>query len=177
MRHYLLCVLLLSACTIHGQIYSTIDGNASFTSYAPLEIINASSESLVGVLDSDKNQFAFKIFIKSFSGFNNPMQRIHFYENYLETDTYPESKFTGKIIEEILEGKGTYRAKGILEIHGIQNEVIINVELLKSNDDVQFNSKFSILLRDYQIDIPRIVEQKIAKEINVHVSGMLRIRE
>ncbi len=53
--------------------------------------------------------------MESFQGFNSTLQREHFNENYIESDKYPEARFSGKVIEDIDFSKdGTYiiRAKG-----------------------------------------------------------------
>jgi hypothetical protein len=54
--------------------------------------------------------------MRSFQGFNSPLQKEHFNENYVESDKFPEASFKGKIIEDQdLTVDGTYelRAKGI----------------------------------------------------------------
>ncbi len=115
--------IALSSFRGHSQdnIYRTQTGNITFRSEAPLEIITAASNQLEGLLDHKLMTFAFVVPIISFKGFNNGLQQQHFYENYLEASRYPESSFTGKIIETVdLTKPGTYnvRAKGQLTIHG-----------------------------------------------------------
>ena len=162
------------ALLLQGQIYSTNEANVKFTSEAPLEIIKAESDHLKGALDLTNKTFAFKLYIKSFDGFNSPLQKVHFYENYLEVKTHPESIFKGKILENIdLQSSKTYRAKGVLNIHGISKEVIIDVYLEPKKEGFLFSAQFDAQLKDYKIDLPRIVYQKIAEIINVAVSGEL----
>ena len=94
-------------------------GTVSFTSDAPLEIIKASSDKLVGALDTKKKEFYFRVNMSTFYGFNSALQREHFNENYMESHKYPKTTFKGKIIEDIDFTKaGTYniRAKGKLNI-------------------------------------------------------------
>src|SRR6478735_5467738 len=113
-------LIVMITCTGFLQtpaIYQTVSGTISFRSEAPLELIRASSDQLIGLLDNDKKNFSFKINIRSFQGFNSPLQKEHFNENYLESDKYPEASFKGKIIEDIdLDKDGVYevRAKGEL---------------------------------------------------------------
>ena len=109
-------------------IYLTTSGRIDFRSDAPLEIIRASSNDLLGLIDISKNNFSFKVVIRSFQGFNSPLQKEHFNENYLESDKYPDASFKGKIIEDAdLTVDGTYevRAKGNLTIHNVTQERII----------------------------------------------------
>src|SRR5262245_21481143 len=65
---------------------ATSTGIISFRSDAPLEVIKATSEKLHGRIDPVRRTFAFKVLIRSFEGFNSPLQQVHFYENYLESD-------------------------------------------------------------------------------------------
>src|SRR5258706_14622796 len=84
-------VIIMITCTGFLQpstLYQTINGKISFKSEAPLELIRASSDQLIGLLDNDKKNFSFKINIRSFQGFNSPLQKEHFNENYLESDKY-----------------------------------------------------------------------------------------
>lgn len=177
MFYKIFTILLLFGYNSYAQTYSALNASVTFNSTAPLEIIIASSNELNGALNMANNSFAFKLYVKSFEGFINPLQKVHFYENYMETDSYPLSIFKGKILEPITQGKGQYRAKGSLEIHGVEKEVIIDVELDVDNKQIEFSSEFEILLLDYDIEIPRIVEQKIAKVIQVKTSGILIERE
>jgi len=161
-----------------GQIYNTNLGTVKFKSEAPLEIIKAESDQLKGALNLDKKAFAFKLFIRTFDGFNSPLQKEHFYENYLEVKKYPESIFKGKILEDIdTESVKDYRAKGVLSIHGITNEIIIDVHLEPSEKGFLFSSNFDVALKDYKIELPRIVYQKIAEIINIEVFGELILNE
>ncbi|HMS69521.1 MAG: YceI family protein [Saprospiraceae bacterium] len=171
----LVCLCCLNTLVV-GQIYSTNTGTLRFVSEAPLELIKAESKELQGALNIEKKTFAFKLMIKSFKGFNSPLQQEHFYENYLEAQSYPQAVFTGKVLETIKEGKGNYRAKGDLTIHGVTKEVIIEVNLIVEAKTVDFKADFAVALQDYHIELPRIVYQKIAEVIEVTVEGQLQLR-
>lgn len=158
------------------QIYATNDGLVHFVSDAPLEIIEANSDQMQGLVDIKKKIFAFKLYVKSFDGFNNPLQQIHFYENYLEAEAYPIATFKGKILEPIKKGKAKYRAKGILEIHGKPVERIIEVAITLNDNNLDYTSQFEVLLEDHDIELPQIVYQKISKAIQISVTGKMQIR-
>ena len=150
-------------------------GSVDFKSDAPLEMIEASSQNLKGVIDPANNRFAFSIPIKSFQGFNSPLQREHFNENYMESDKYPTATFEGKIIENIdysVNGKHIIRAKGALTIHGVTQERIIRSELEVKEGTFHVTSQFTVLLKEHDISIPKIVNQKIAEEIFVEVKAV-----
>lgn len=175
---YILIILFASIYSInYGQIYTTIDGDVQFISDAPLEVIQASSDQMQGVLDIEQKAFAFKMYIKSFEGFNNPLQQVHFYENYMEANEFPIATFKGKILESITPEKRNYRAKGIMEIHGKSVERIIEVNLTITDNLIIYNSKFTVPLADHNIKLPRIVYQKIAEEIIVSISGEMKVKQ
>ena len=95
----------------------------------------------------------------------------------MESDEHPIATFTGKIIEDIEADQTKYRAKGILEVHGIKNEVIIPVIIKFGSENVPFESSFQVRLEDHEITIPKLVYQKIAEVIDVKVVGDLILRE
>jgi hypothetical protein len=162
-----------------GSIYQTVNGIVSFRSEAPLELIRASSDQLIGLIDIDKKIFSFKIPMRSFQGFNSPLQREHFNENYMESDKYAEASFKGKIIEDqdlTIDGTYELRAKGTLTIHGESQERIIKSDVTISNKKITVKSNFSVLLTDHNIPIPKVVYQKLANEIKVEINTTLEPR-
>lgn len=156
------------------NVYQCVKGRIHFRSDAPLEIIEARSNRLRGVIDPANQQFAWTVEINTFEGFNSPLQREHFNENYMETSKYPGSTFTGKIIEKInFEQDGSYpvRAKGKLLIHGVEQERIIKGTLEVKGQKLRIQATFTVPLTDHNITIPKIVHQKIAEEITVTVEA------
>ncbi|TAH42028.1 MAG: YceI family protein [Bacteroidetes bacterium] len=157
--------------------YYTNTAKVNFNSDAPQELIKASSNSLRGLIDVEKKTFVYKVLIRTFTGFNSALQREHFNEKFLESEKYPEALFTGKIIEDInFDTPGTYtiRAKGKLIIHGVEQERIIKTELTIKGGEIVFSSKFTVLLADFNIKVPKVVHEKIASEISVDVEGILK---
>ncbi len=166
-----LCFLVMASIA-DAQVYITRNGRIDFYSNAPLEIIHAHSDKLKGVLDLPKKTFAFSIKIRSFEGFNSPLQREHFNENYMESDKYPEAVFEGKVIEDMsfkADGKQTVRAKGILMMLNVKKEIIIPVELKTEGSVITAFAQFNLVPKDFGIRIPKIVHEKIASEIDVEV--------
>lgn len=182
MKKQILILIPFFLFTVIGSgqtnIYKTTEGRITFKSEAPLETIIASSSKLEGAIGNDDLSFAFLVPILSFNGFNNGLQRQHFYENYLEASKYPQASFTGKIIEFVDFTKpGTYivRAKGQLKIHGRTKERIIKVELTSTGTVITARAQFMVPLMDHQIEVPKIVNQKIAQEIAVTIRATLSI--
>lgn len=149
-------------------------GKIDFYSKAPQEEIKAISDKLHGLINLHENSFAFVVDINSFDGFNNPLQKIHFNENYMESGLYPQAKFYGKIIDQInydVVEDEIIRVKGNFDIHGTIQERILTVRIFRKNGILHFDSEFFISLEDFKISVPRIVHQKLSTEIKVHVKG------
>jgi len=156
------------------NIFQVTKGKIAFKSDAPLELIEASSNDLKGLINFTSGSFAFSVSINSFQGFNSSLQREHFNENYMESEKFPKATFTGKIIESIdlaNSGEVTIRAKGKLNIHGIEQERIIRSTLNIQNNKLTIKSNFSVLLQEHNITIPKVVQQKIAEEIYVTIEA------
>ena len=174
----LLCLPLLAQA--QGSVYTVSSGEIHFNSNAPKELIEARSKDLKGIVDLQHKTFAFKIDVRSFAGFNSPLQREHFNENYMETPQYPEASFAGKIIEDIdLSKEGTYtiRAKGKLNVHGLQQERIIKATITNKEGKIKLVSEFVVSLADHDIKIPRVVYDKLAPDINVRVNATLQSKK
>jgi hypothetical protein len=175
----LACIILsLSlAAQVYGQEEMQIEkSQISFTSNAPLEIIKASSTELKGAIIPSTNQFAFKVLVKSFVGFNNRLQMEHFNEKYLESESYPWATFSGKIIEPVdfsTDGVYDVRAKGELEIHGQKQTRIIRCKINVRNGIAKVDTDFIVPLSDHNISIPRIVSEKIANQIEVSIHASM----
>lgn len=176
---YLIILLLITTTAVaqnNENIFFTRSGEIFFKSEAPLELITASSSEVRGVIDVKKNTFAFSVPVKSFEGFNSPLQKEHFNENYMESDKFPAATFNGKIIEDIdynQDGTHTIRAKGILSVHGVEQERIIRGDINVKNGVIYVKSNFIVLLEEHNIKVPKIVFQKISPEIQVEISAQL----
>ena len=169
-----LCIQLSLTVTVKAQVFQMNNGTVDFRSEAPLEIIKASSSELKGLIDFTQGTFAFSIPIISFKGFNSALQREHFNENYMETERYPRATFAGKLIEQVditRDGEYAIRAKGKLIIHGVEQERIIPSTVIVKDGKVSVQSSFSVLLVDHNIDIPKVVQHKIAETIFVEIKA------
>ena len=176
-KMYLILGCMFLSWHLTGQkeaLYITQNGTVRFSSEAPLELIEAASDELQGVIDPTSNTFAFSVSVNSFKGFNNALQAAHFHENYMESSRYPSATFVGKIIEKVdLNVDGLYfvRAKGQLELHGATKERIIKCCVKVEGEKMTTHARFTLLLEEHHIDVPKIVHQKIATEIIVDMEA------
>jgi len=171
----ILLLINLELCA-QSSLYRCDNGKVSFVSDANLEIIEASSDALKGILDPEKNRFAFSIGIISFTGFNSALQLEHFRENYMEVSQYTTATFEGRLIERVnLSEAGSHklRAKGKMTIHGVSQEIIISCFLISDQSSISAQVSFNISLADYNISIPKVVNRKVAEEIIITVNAVL----
>ena len=178
MRLYLFSFLLFFSSQTIAQdidrIYVVNEGRLDFKSEAPLEIIQASSKATKGLINFTKETFAFSVAINSFQGFNSALQREHFNENYMESDKFQKATFAGRLIDKIdpdRDGTFSIRAKGKLNIHGVEQERIIQATLTIKGSSIEINSVFSVPLEEHNIAIPKVVQQKIAETIHVELNA------
>ena len=173
MRIWLLGLIVCITCPLFSQNGKiAFKGTVSFTSEAPLEIIEASSSHLTGIMDTLTRKFAFSVKLTTFEGFNSALQKEHFHENYMESTLFPTLQYSGTLLDVPdlrKNGSQSVRTKGIFQIHGIKKERILNHKIVVRNGLIQIESAFTLRLSDYDISIPKIVDKKIAEEVAIKV--------
>jgi hypothetical protein len=164
---------VLIVTSLNAQKYITRSGYINFFSSTPIEDIKADNYSVSSALDAATGDLVFKVTITDFE-FEKKLMQEHFNENYMESDKFPSATFSGKItnIDAIdFSTNGRYKAnvKGDMTIHGVTKNIETQGEFTVSGEKVFGKSEFIILPADYDIEIPRLVRNKIAKEILVKV--------
>lgn len=169
-------LFLALAAQAQGKYY-TKSGKINFYSEAALEDIEARNKSAVCVLDTKSGALQFSVLMKGFEFENEEMQE-HFNDDYLESNTYPKAEFKGLITNNAAINytkPGTYPAqvKGLLTIHGVTKEVQTTGTVTVDENAVKTTSTFHILVADYNIKIPSLVKDKIAKKVKIVVDSKL----
>jgi len=172
MKTYIIAIVLWTvvATPLCGQSYRTVESSVSFYSSAPLEDIKADNEEVIGVFNAATGAIAFVVQIKGFQFAKSLMQQ-HFNENFMESDKYPRATFEGRLSGYNLNASGKQDAsvKGKMTIHGVTREMEIDGEF-EVKDGLKMKAVFPIELEDHDIDIPKILFQKIAEEVEVTVN-------
>lgn len=169
---FALWIVAVGASAQDQAILKLTRSEVTFTSEAPLETIRATNARSVGALDIRSRTFAVQVPIASFEGFNSPLQREHFNENYLLSGTYPKCVFQGRIIETLdllVPGGYAVRAKGLFTLKDRSVERIIPCQVIVSEKGVRVTALFDVSLDEHGIRVPRIVQQKIAATVQVKV--------
>ena len=165
----LVCFLLINNLKAQDR-YLTKQGTISFFSHSPVEDIEAVNNQVLSIVDIETGDVAISVLMKSFM-FEKSLMQEHFNENYVESDKFPKAKFKGKIIDfENLENKNKVSIQGDLTIHGITKEVKVDANIEIDNDNLVLNGVFTVLVADYQIKIPSVVKNNIAKTIEITFS-------
>ncbi len=171
-----ICTLLVFVfLQITAQKYYTKEGVISFYSNAPLEKITATNTKATSIFDMETGAIEWAILIKAFE-FKKALMEEHFNENYLESSKYPKSTFKGTIknIQQIDFSKdGEYMTNivGRLTIHGVEKEVSTEAKFTVSNGKIIGQSELTVLVADYNIDIPALVRDNIAKEVLINIEA------
>ena len=161
--------------------YYTREGHIHFKSEAKLEIIEANNYKVNSVLDLGTGNIEFAVLIKAFE-FKKALMEEHFNENYLESKDYPKSIFKGKLIgtDSIIDKKdGVYQVQveGELTLHGVTKELKVPANLTVDNGIVKAESSFTLRVEDFDIKIPAVVTDNIAREISVNVTINYKLLE
>ena len=175
MKHLIFSVIILSLVTsVNAQKFMTKNGFISFYGHTPMEDIKADNNQVASVLDISTGELVFQVLIKSFH-FDRALMEEHFNENYMESDKFPKATFKGKItnLQSVnFKKNGTYdvSVEGDLTIRDATNKVNAKGTIEVISGGINASSKFLISPEDYKINIPGVVREKIAKNLEVTVT-------
>jgi polyisoprenoid-binding protein YceI len=171
----LIMILSFISAAYSQNKYVAKETTIMFFSKTSVENIFATNKAAASVIDFDKNVFAFSVPIKSFI-FDKALMQEHFNENYMESDKYPNGTFKGKIegkYDLSKDGEYEVNAVGTLDIHGVKQERTIPAKIIVKAGVISIKSNFKIKLVDHKIEVPNVVNQKIAETIDVSVQGVM----
>ncbi len=158
-----------------SQIYLANNKAAQikFFSTTPVENIDATNDAVTSILNTSTDSVGVKVPINAFI-FPKSLMQEHFNENYMESAKYPTAKFSGKINEKVDYTKnGEYKVTctGTLTIHGVAQPTTISGTLKINEGKVHLDSKFAVKLKDFKIEVPKLVFQNIAESIDVTMTA------
>lgn len=153
-------------------MYITRTGFVGFYSKTPLEDVQAENKQVYAVVDVGKNSMAFTMLMTNFI-FPRKLMQDHFNENYVESDKFPKAVFSGTFTGNVDTHKdGVYpvTVKGQLGLHGVMRTVETPATIEIKDGKLIGKATFKVKPEDYNIKIPSIVVEKIAKEVTVTVN-------
>ena len=175
MKTFLLitAIIVASVTTSHAQILMTKNGKISFFSTTAMENIDAVNNQVGSVVDKKSGSLRFSVQVTGFL-FKKALMQEHFNEDYMESGKYPTATFKGSItdiskVDFSKDGNYTVNVAGDLTLHGVTNKVTVPGTISIADGKVNATSTFNILLADYKIDIPKMVQNNISKTIEIKV--------
>jgi polyisoprenoid-binding protein YceI len=175
MKNRLLTVLLIWAGHESVAQFKFIDraGEARFFSASQIENIEAINKQALSVLDIQTGEIQAAVLMKSFA-FEKALMQEHFNENYVESDKYPKATFKGKIlnlkaIDFTQEGTYVLQVEGEMSLHGVTRPVSLKAEANITKGVILATAEFYLAVKDFNIDIPRLVVNNISEKIRVNV--------
>jgi polyisoprenoid-binding protein YceI len=181
MKNLIVIFLVIATIgTVNAQtIYSTKTGSASFFSKTSIRDINAKNDKVGVVLNTATNEMVFVVSIKNFV-FPDALMQEHFNETYMESDKYPNANFSGKFNEKIdysKDGVTNVTATGKLKIHNVEHEVTEKGTITIKDGKIILHAEFTVELKDYNIEIPKVVFDDIAKTILIKIDTPLTLHK
>lgn len=142
-----------------------------------IEPVEATNDVVTAVLNADNGEFASLALVTGFR-FKNSLMEEHFNENYIESETYPKAIFKGKLLGFDLSSLSNtpkeFEVDGKLELHGKEKQVKTVVSLHQLDGAIVMKGSFAVAPSDFDIEIPSIVKNKIAKQVNVFLNFNLK---
>ena len=166
---YITIYIILSVQTVFAQDkYFTKQGSLSFFSHSLVEDIKADNNQVLSITDTATGEMAVQLLMRSFQ-FKKALMREHFNENYVESYKYPKALFRGRIMNYNERKEKSFEAEitGTLTVHGIEKEITTIANITKSTDGIILTGDFVVKVADFDIKIPAIVVNNIAKNIKI----------
>lgn len=160
---------------VSAQIFMLDNSTIRFFSDALIEDITATNANAQGLINFGDKSFSFRVPIKNFE-FAKELMKEHFNENYMESEKFPYGIFKGAINGNFdLSKDGTYEvtAEGVLTIHGVEQKRALPAKLIVQGNVLSLESVFLVKLVDHDVEIPQLVFQNIAEEIEVTIQSGL----
>lgn len=150
-----------------------------FISETPLEDFEGVTDKIDGYLMgnpqnmTEKSEMYFEIQLNSIKTGIGLRDR-HMRENYLHTDKYPITHFTGKITDAKKNSDGwDVNVEGDIFIHGVKKKIQSKGELIKTKEGYRVKSNFVVALSDFKVEIPSLMFQKINENIKIELDFYL----
>ncbi|RVT72268.1 YceI family protein [Flavobacterium sufflavum] len=172
-------VLFLGKTAVFSQDKKiTKTGQIVFEASVPsFEEVKAVNESVSCILNIKTGEIASLALMKGFR-FKVALMEEHFNENYIESSKYPKAIFKGIIknfnLNNINKNGTKLELNGKLELHGVSKDISVFAIVKKSGEDIELVSDFDLTPADFNIQIPKIVRQKIAETVHVKATFLLK---
>lgn len=175
---FLYLLLAFGVQVSFAQKYMTRTGQIIFDASTVLENIHAVNNESAAIVDIKTGSVVMQTLIQGFK-MEKALMQEHFNEDYMESSRIPRATFKGNIlnvdnINVRSEAPQTVYIKGDLIIHGVSHNITVPATLQMVDGELSVKANFKIKPADYNITIPALVRDKIAKIVNVTVTARLK---
>ena len=159
-------LFLVMALNASAQKYVAESSVITFFSDAVIEDIKAENIKASSMFNMETADIAFSVPIREFQ-FPKKLMQQHFNEKYMDSEEFPKGTFTGKIegFDKASMVVQQVKATGRLTIHGVTQSVTTPGTIEVNGSKLVMKSKFIVKLADYKIDIPQLMWQNIAEQV------------
>jgi polyisoprenoid-binding protein YceI len=163
------------------QVDKEQENLVKFISDAPMEDFEGVTEKIDGYIlwEGDdllnKSEMYFEVDLNSLdTGIG--LRNRHMRENYLHTDQFPFTHFTGKLTkaEMVKEGEYAVTAEGTMFIHGVEKLMTVEGKLLATEDGYRIKTKFISALTDHNIEVPQLMFFKIDEDMQLELDYFVK---
>ena len=178
MKNYFLVLVgfLFAFSTVKAQeIYISPTASIAFFSATSMENIDAKTKEATAAINVKTKKIFFKVKNTSFH-FKSSLMEEHFNENYMESEKFPFTQFSGEIVDapnQDLTKDGVYEVivKGKMTLHGVEKEYTTKGTITVKDGKIRAQAKFNIKMEDHKIKIPSIVGANIAEQVDVTIDA------
>jgi len=166
-------VLPLLPTEIKEKHLTVTSGKIIFLSEAPQETIKGVGKQISGDVFFNEKKVKISIDLTDWKT-NNRLQTSHLHDNYLETETYPKATFDGNI-QSYDSKTGDVTVLGTITLHGkTKKDVSIKGKVTATDSGYSLSCEFFINLKDYSIEIPKLLILKVSEMVKLEVKLELK---
>ena len=161
-------ILILCINNLSSQELKNIDTTKSSISYSGNHFLHkwsAENNNLSGLIKIDnENILNIGVVAKvaDFKSGNSSLDSNSY--RVLEALKFPNIIFKSVSVTSI---NGLSNIKGLIEFHGIEKNIDVNVKLTTIENTTQINGEFTISLSDFSVDRPSLLLRKIDNQITI----------
>ena len=170
MKKTLLFTLLISV-NLCSQEFWEIDSNSSFIKYSGNHFLHnwdAQNDEISGLLNIENgtiDNVGVIAKVKDFNSGNSSLDSNAM--RVVEALKYPNVIFRSSLIEQ---NDDRVYLEGVLEFHGIKQNLKVEGEIESLEDQIKINTDFIIKLSDFEIKRPSLLLRKVEDEILVEIN-------
>jgi len=182
----LLVCLPISAVSQEYHVDRDAENSVRFVSQAPVEEVVGATDRIDGYVllngprleegsSAEGTQLYLEVDLASLdTGLG--LRNRHMRDNYLEVEEFPYATFDATIERVEVATPGVFRviARGALNIHGVEHQREISCDVSARQEGYRARCTFTVLLSDFDIEIPKLMFLKLAEEVRLELDFAVR---